>query len=105
MNSSAGSSSSPTGSLLPVSLALILPGAGQVYLKRRWRGMAIFGMVVMLALLIQWALDNFKIGLIQVGNFTTSWLWLIVVLFWAWNVFDAYRLSQGRSAARGLAFV
>jgi phosphonate transport system permease protein len=95
----------PTGSKLPIWLSIVIPGAGQVYLQKRWRGIAIFVMTAVLAFLIQWSLDNFKIGLWEFGQFTTSWLWAMLIGFWAWNVFDAYRLTQSRSAGRWLAFL
>ncbi|HEY9088401.1 MAG TPA: phosphonate ABC transporter, permease protein PhnE [Anaerolineaceae bacterium] len=38
-----------------------------------------------------------KIGLVQLGGLTTSWLWIPFLLFWAWNIYDAYSLSRGES--------
>jgi len=49
--------------------------------------------------LIYWALDNFRIAQVTAGSLETSWLWLLFVLFWGWNVYNAYRLAQGK---RGL---
>ncbi|MBI5300765.1 MAG: phosphonate ABC transporter, permease protein PhnE [Chloroflexi bacterium] len=79
-------------------LSLVLPGAGQFYLKNRWRGIAIFGTAITLAYLIYWALDFFKIGQIEFGGVTTSWLWLVLVAFALWNIYDAYRVARGQAS-------
>jgi phosphonate transport system permease protein len=81
---------------LAAAFSLIIPGAGQLYLKRRWRGLLIFTAVPVLAFLISWSLTNFQIGQLTLGSQVTSWLWLVFVLFWIWNVLDAYRLANGR---------
>ncbi|MEP7198540.1 MAG: phosphonate ABC transporter, permease protein PhnE, partial [Chloroflexota bacterium] len=83
--------------MLAPLLSLLLPGAGQVSLRQLARGVAILATTLVLAYLINWALTNFKIGLVTVGATTTSWLWLALALFWAWNVFDAYRGAQRKT--------
>jgi phosphonate ABC transporter permease subunit PhnE len=83
-------------------LSLIVPGAGQWHLKNRWRGITILGTVLALGFLINWGLDNFKIGKVEWGGTTTSWLWIVFVLFWVWNVWDAWHLAQGRAPATAL---
>src|SRR5712692_8739591 len=77
-------------------LSFLIPGAGQFYLKNRQRGLAVLAATVVLAYLVNWALSNFKIGLVTIGALTTSWLWLLLALFWAWNIFDAYRHARGQ---------
>ncbi len=77
-------------------LSLLIPGAGQLYLKHWRRGVAVLTTTLVLAYLINWALDNFKIGQVSIGALTTSWLWLVLALFWAWNIFDAYRRARGQ---------
>jgi phosphonate transport system permease protein len=90
---------SPTRSPRPPALAsLIVPGAGQFWLGHRWRGVVIAVTTVLLALLIQWALADQKIGLVQPGGLITSWLWLPFALFWAWNVWDAGHTAAHFSA-------
>ncbi len=80
-------------------LSLIIPGLGQFLLKSRWRGITIFLFAPLLAFLVKWAYDlPMKIG--QVGGENGfSWLWLPVVLFWLWNVWDAYLISKSKRTA------
>ena len=76
-------------------LSLVIPGAGQIFVNRVWRGITILLTMPVLMYLIYWAWDNFAIGKVEfVGGF--SWLWIPLALFWAWNVFDAYRSAQGQ---------
>ncbi len=77
-------------------LSFVVPGAGQIYLKNRWRGITILGTAIILAFLVNWGLDNFKIGKVEFGGSVTSGLWLVWIGFWAWNIFDAYRLARGQ---------
>jgi phosphonate ABC transporter permease subunit PhnE len=72
--------------------SLLVPGLGQFLMKRRWRGIVIFLISPILAFIIGWALENFKIGQISMGTAVTSWLWLPFVAFWVWNVWDVRRL-------------
>ncbi len=90
---------------LAALLSLIIPGLGQIYLKQRWRGILIFIATLLLGFLINWALDNFKIGRVTVGGATTTWLWFLLMLFWAWNVLDARRLALGRPASSVLGIL
>ncbi len=85
-----------SSSTLSALFSLLVPGAGQFYLGKRGRGALIFLAALVQGYLIYWALDNFKIGQVTVANLQTSWLWLLFVLFWGWNVYDAYRHAQGR---------
>lgn len=86
-------------------LSFFIPGAGQVYLKHGKRGLAIFGIVFTLAFLTNWGLGVFNIGRVTVSGITTSWLWLLIGLFWLWNVLDACRLAQGRGPASRLGLL
>ncbi|MBI5032685.1 MAG: phosphonate ABC transporter, permease protein PhnE [Chloroflexi bacterium] len=85
--------------LLASALSLVIPGAGQLYLARRGRGLGILATIPILVYLINWALTNFMLESIAV------WLWLGLVLFWAWNVFDAYRLARGRTTFSRFGFL
>lgn len=96
------SSSNFPNAILAAVLSLIVPGAGQWYLKSRWRAGTIFSAALTLAFLINWGLDNFKIAQIVLGGVTTSWLWFIYALFAVWTVFDAYRLARGQASFTGL---
>ncbi len=103
MNSSSTTlPSSAKNAPLASVLSLFIPGAGQVYLRSHGRGVAIFTTTLVLAFLINWALDNFRIGRVAAGGVTTSWLWGGLALFWAWNVFDAHRRTRGGTASNAL---
>ncbi|HEX9074734.1 MAG TPA: hypothetical protein VF932_03105, partial [Anaerolineae bacterium] len=99
MNSSATLSSPSDKAPLAGFFSLVIPGAGQFYLKHRWRGIGILGTLVLLAYLINWSLNFGKIAQVSVGGITTSWLWLGLALFWVWNVYDAVRSAQGLAAS------
>ena len=58
-----------------------------------------------LAWFIQWGYDNFKIAKVTVGGLATSWLWLLLIVFWAWNVLDAWRIARGESSGMWLALL
>ncbi len=98
MGSSAALPAPPGKAPLIALLSLVLPGAGQFYLKERGRGGLILLTALVQASLIPWALDNFQIAQVTIGPLTTSWLWIFLALFWAWNVYDAYRAAQGKSS-------
>ncbi len=79
--------------------SLIVPGLGQFLQKRRERGVLIFLTTIILALLIQWSLEHQGIGKINIGSITTSWLWIPLILFWVWNVFDARAFAANRTSS------
>src|SRR5581483_3938625 len=89
---------------LAALLSLVIPGAGQLYLGARTAAVSIFGVMLLLAFVVQFTLDNFRVGQVEFGGVTTSWLWLLVAAFWAWNVVDAYQRVQGRASSRLFAF-
>lgn len=82
--------------LLAAFFSLLIPGAGQIYLKARERGGLILFSAVAQALLITWAFSQLNVAKVTVGALTTSWLWVVFALFWAWNVYDAYLSAQGK---------
>ncbi|TAH49916.1 MAG: phosphonate ABC transporter, permease protein PhnE [Chloroflexota bacterium] len=90
--------------LLAALLSLIIPGAGQLYLGARNVALAIFATTVVLAFLIWFTLENFRVGQIEIGGVETSWLWLLFAAFWLWNVFDAYQRARGKTTSRLLSF-
>jgi phosphonate transport system permease protein len=67
----------------------------------------IFLTAAVMGLLVYWSLVQQEIGQVTLGGLSTSWLWLPLILFWAWNVLDAYAASQNRSISMlpGLLFV
>jgi len=86
-------------------LSFVVPGAGQFYAGKYWRGVAILATTLLLAFLIDWSFVNFKVGRVEIGATAISWLWAVLAAFWLWNVIDAYRVAQGRSAPRWIAFL
>ncbi len=79
-------------------LSLIIPGSGQMALKKSWRGFTLLIITAVLAFLVEWGLKYYEIGKMTIGGWTTSWLWIPLILFWLWNVFDAYLLSKQKTA-------
>ncbi len=96
--------SSPMRFIAPV-LSLVVPGSGQVVLKKTWRGIALFIITAVLTFLVQWGYVNFEIGKISIGALTASWLWIPLGLFWLWNVWDAYNLAAQKPAPTLLALL
>jgi phosphonate ABC transporter permease subunit PhnE len=80
-------------SLTPL-FSLILPGLGQFLLKRRERGLVIFLAALISFYLVDWSFVHQNIGKITLGGWSTSWLWLPLILFWVWNVMDARTISR-----------
>lgn len=58
------------------------------------------------AFLVGWSFLTQKVGTIAIGGLTTSWLWLPVILFWLWNVWDARAIANGKmfSSLLGIIF-
>jgi phosphonate ABC transporter permease subunit PhnE len=86
-------------------LSLVVPGSGQVYLKRTWRGITILLAALILAYLIPWGFDNLDIGKFTLGSVTTTWLWIPFVFFALWNIYDAYRLARGEVSPSWVGFL
>jgi len=87
-----------TSSPSPVGwISLIVPGLGQFFFGKRWRGLVIFLMTPILGYLVNWSLVHQNIGQVEIGSFVTSWLWLPFAFFWAWNLLDALNLAVGKS--------
>lgn len=79
-------------------LSLFVPGAGQIYEKDRVRGAMILVAAFAQGFLIYWALVNFHAAEIDIAGQVTSWLWVLLAGFWAWNIYDALLHAQGRRA-------
>lgn len=78
-------------------LSLLIPGLGQFLQKARWRGITIFVFAPILAFITNWAFNLvMKIGQVGGKDSTFSWLWIPVILFWLWNVWDSYQISKGK---------
>jgi phosphonate transport system permease protein len=87
--------------------SLIVPGLGQLLLKKRGRGIFIFLVALVSFILVRWSLDQQQVGKVFLGTLTTSWLWIPFILFWAWNVFDAHALATDKrfSALPGITLI
>src|SRR5215510_14243923 len=84
-----------SNSAIIIFSSLIIPGLGQFLLKKRGNGLVIFITTAISAFLINWSFTHQNIGKITLGTFTTSWLWLSLILFWVWNVLDARASATG----------
>ena len=80
-------------SILPVICSLVIPGLGQLILKKRGRGLVIFISTLFLVYITDYFLVHQNIGEVSLGKLTTSWLWLPLILFWIWNVLDTRALA------------
>ena len=80
-------------SILAVGASLVLPGAGQFLAKKRSRALLILITTALLVYLVNWSFVHQNIGKIHLGSLVTTWLWLPLILFWIWNVLDAWALS------------
>ena len=59
---------------LATLLSVIIPGAGQFYLKRRGRGVLIFLTAVLLVFLVFWSQNTVKVGILNLGGLAVTWL-------------------------------
>jgi phosphonate transport system permease protein len=50
------------------------------------------------AFLIGWSFNTEEVGQITLGGWMTSWLWLPLILFWLWNVWDAREVSADKAS-------
>ncbi len=76
-------------------LSLLIPGAGQFYLRDRSRGIAIFVTAISTGLLIYWVQDNFRVA---VNGGMTIALWTLLGGFYLWNILDAYRRARHQTS-------
>lgn len=98
--------SNEKGKLNPILAALaslVIPGLGQMLSKKVWRGITFLAFALISSYLTYWSFAHFNVGQVQIGSWTTSWLWAPTILFWLWNSFDSYRLARGKSLSPMLA--
>ncbi len=98
--------SNEKGKLNPILAALaslVIPGLGQMLSKKVWRGITFLAFALISSYLTYWSFAHFNVGQVQIGPWTTSWLWAPTILFWLWNSFDGYRLARGKSLSPMLA--
>jgi len=71
-------------------LSILIPGSGQMLLKKTWRGITIFIFTIILGYLVNWAYVKFEIAKVPTLG---TWLVIPLVFFFLWNVLDAFLLS------------
>ena len=85
-----------TDPILATLASLFIPGLGQIFSRKLWRGIALFAIMLVCVFLTNWSFVHLDIGKIQIGTITTTWLWLPVVIFWFWNVLDSLSIARGK---------
>jgi phosphonate transport system permease protein len=83
------------GALIAALLSLLIPGAGQFYLRDRSRGIAILVTAVSTGILIYWVQDNFRVA---VNGGMAIALWTLLGGFALWNISDAYRRARHQTS-------
>lgn len=82
--------------LLPF-LSIIVPGLPQIIRKKTWRGISILLFTLVLGFLVYWAFQNYEIGLVgDPEGKGFSWLWIPAVVFYLWNIADAFLTYKGK---------
>ncbi len=77
--------------VLAALLSAILPGSGQFFLKRRYRGVIIFLSILLMIFIVAWNKQN---------------IWYIAVAaIWLWNIWDAVRLASDSTAPAWLPLI
>src|SRR5512142_2571635 len=89
-------STRPAGLMLA---SLLVPGLGQFLLGKRSRALLIFLIGVITLYVVNWSLVQQKVAVLTLGTLSTSWLWLPLIAFWAWNVYDAQSIQRGASTS------
>jgi len=72
---------------LAALLSFFIVGAGQIYCGRVLRGIAILSLSILLFLLFGYAASDST-------SESTGFLFLMVILFWLWNIYDASKLAE-----------
>ena len=80
---------------LPLS-SLLIPGLPQIIKKSTWRGITILVSFLILSFLVFWADSVLKIGIIHIGGISVTLLLVPLVIFYIWNVIDAFMLVSGK---------
>lgn len=85
--------------------SIFIPGLGQFLLKEQFRAVTTLISAVICGYLTYWGYDHFNIGKITVGTFSTTWLWVPFLLFWIWNIWDAFALQKQKKVSSLPAFL
>lgn len=80
-------------------LSAIIPGSGQIFQKKTWRGITVFLFSLVLGYLVFWSYKNYEIGKTSISpEQTFSWLWIPFAIFYIWNILDAYLLGKNKKS-------
>lgn len=85
--------------------SIILPGSGQLLQKKIWRGLTIITFSALLSFLVFWGFDNYEIGAVRIGGYIYSWLAIPLILFYLWNILDAFFLTSNKKSPIVVAFL
>lgn len=86
--------------------SIIVPGSSQVMLRKTWRGISILVFTIILGYLVNWAYVKFDIGKVgSEGAPAFSWLVVPLVLFYLWNILDAFLLANNKKSSPLLAIL
>jgi len=86
--------------------SILIPGSGQFIQKKTWRGITIFLFAVVLGFMVKWSFETFQIGQVQMANGDSfSWLLIPLVVFYLWNILDAFLLAEGKKSSVVWAFL
>ena len=84
--------------------SILIPGSGQLFQKKTWRGITIFLFALVLGFLVRWGYQTFDIGRVQVSETNAfSWLLIPLAVFYLWNILDAFLLAADRKSSTILA--
>jgi phosphonate transport system permease protein len=87
-------------------LSIFVPGSSQVLNKKTWRGISILITSAILAFLVNWSFTKFEIGKVQLsGEASFNWLVIPLIMFYLWNVLDAFLLSRNKMSSALPAFL
>lgn len=77
---------------LKKSSSVIIPGLGQYLTNRKGKGFVLFLFALITGFLVSYCLVNFHVAESTIFGIKTSWLWIPFIVFWIWNVLDAFHL-------------
>ncbi len=87
-------------------LSIIIPGLSQLVLKKKWRGITVFVFTLILGFLVNWSYSNYQIAKVTTaGEKGFSWLLIPLVLFYLWNILDAFLLANIKKSSVLIAFL
>jgi len=91
--------------LLPF-LSIFIPGSSQIIVKKTWRGISILIFTSLLGFLVNWSFQNYKIGQVTLFEGASySWLWIPFLLFYGWNIADAFLLAKNKKSPALIAII